>query len=55
MKNKRKEKNENRRQQIMMAIDYLERKCKDAYSIKESEVLAQEIKRLNQCLKELNR
>jgi hypothetical protein len=55
MKNKRKEKNENRRQQIIMAIDYLERKCKSSYSRKESELLAEEIQKLNKSLKELNR
>lgn len=55
MKNKRKEKNEHRRQQIIIAIDYLERKCKSSYSRKESESLAEEIQKLNKSLKELNR
>ena len=50
-----KEKQERKRQEIMMAIDYLERSQNQEYSIKGYEKTADHIKELNKQLKELNR
>jgi hypothetical protein len=51
----KKEKQENKRREIMMAIDYLERSQRQEYSIKGYDKTADKIKELNRQLKELNR
>ena len=51
----KKEKQENKRREIMMAIDYLERSQRQEYSIKVYDKTADKIKELNRQLKELNR
>jgi hypothetical protein len=51
----KKEKQENKRREIMMAIDYLERSQRQEYSIKGYDKTADKIKELNKQLKELNR
>ena len=51
----KKEKQENKRRQLMMAIDYLERKQNWECSVKGYEKTAETIKELNRQLKELNR
>ena len=51
----KKEKQERKRQEIMMAIDYLERRQNDEFFIKNYEERADKIKELNKQLKELNR
>lgn len=51
----KKEKQERKRQEIMMAIDYLERRQNDEFFIKNYEKRADKIKELNKQLKELNK
>ena len=51
----KKEKQENKRRQLMMAIDYLERSQNWEYSIKGYEKTAETIKELNRQLKDLNK
>jgi hypothetical protein len=51
----KKDKQENKRRQLMMAIDYLERSQNQEYSIKGYEKTADTIKELNRQLKDLNR
>lgn len=51
----KKDKQENKRRQLMMAIDYLERSQNQEYSIKGYEKTADKIKELNKQLKDLNR
>lgn len=51
----KKDKNESKRREIMIAIDYLERSQNKEYSIKGYQETADHIKRLNHQLKELNK
>jgi hypothetical protein len=51
----KKEKQENKRREIMMAIDYLERSQRQEYSIKGYDKTADKIKELNKQLKDLNK
>ena len=51
----KKEKQERKRQEIMMAIDYLERRQNDEFFIKNYDERADKIKELNKQLKELNK
>jgi coenzyme F420-reducing hydrogenase delta subunit len=51
----KKEKQERKRKELMIAIDYLERSQNKEYSIKGYEKTADTIKELNKQLKELNR
>lgn len=51
----KKDKQENKRRQLMMAIDYLERSQNQEYSIKGYEKTADIIKELNKQLKDLNK
>ena len=51
----KKEKQENKRRQLMMAIDYLERSQNKEYSIKGYDKTADTIKELNRQLKDLNK